>query len=223
MEYSKADFDNIFSASSRTSRILHDNPYSISISIVSKQFSLAAMLFPPMPSFDDIDEWLPMLAEKSKAVNKARESAGADENQIHPSNVISENSSGDVIDITATAHIATTGIYTYEKISMYGEVFWDEDENRINFVNKGHGLLLLKLRFTTLWLMDLIRIVRRDVPLRIPNVEMWSNVSLSSKEHQEALEVRLFKLGPKSVLSLLATNSEPDLSTVQMGSLSLVK
>jgi hypothetical protein len=82
------------------------------------------MLFPPMPSFDCIDEWLPMLAEKSKAVNKALESAGADENQIHPSTFISENSSGDVIGITATAPIATIGIYMYEKISMYGEVFW---------------------------------------------------------------------------------------------------
>jgi hypothetical protein len=122
MEYSKADFDNIFCASSRTSRIFHDNPYSISKSMVSKQFSLAAMLFLPMPSFDYINEWWPMLAEESKAFNKALKSRRADENQIHPNNVISENSSGDVIDIIATAHVATTGIYMYEEISMYGEV-----------------------------------------------------------------------------------------------------
>ena len=192
-----ADLDNLFSASTLIEDLVNDNAYSLARPMVITQFTIPAMLYPPLPHFHYLQDWLPMLAEKARLIDQV---------VAYAKSVSSEQPAGSTINLAETARIATIGLYMYEKMSMYGGCDWDDCNTRSKTIRGLPGLALLILRFTSLWSIALISVLS-DAS------SVWGLAAeLSRGGHWQALEIRLCHLGLSSVVPSL-TGVPPNVST----------
>ena len=64
--YAGGDFKSLTAACDRVRELVHNNALSVARLIVSKELELASLLYSPQGSY--IDDWLPELASKRRAV-----------------------------------------------------------------------------------------------------------------------------------------------------------
>jgi hypothetical protein len=65
---SKGDFSILMAACHRVKELVRNNAISVVKNMVSWEFTIAAMLYPPIAGYHNIDDWIPKLNIKTKAV-----------------------------------------------------------------------------------------------------------------------------------------------------------
>lgn len=95
----------------RIKAIVYSNTWRISKDVIARDWHLqiAAMLHPPMPSYDYIDDWLLKLAENAKPVEVVLEYATTLSSEANESYLVSAPT-GDLLDHDGTVEIAAMGL-----------------------------------------------------------------------------------------------------------------
>ena len=190
---SKGDFSNLMAACNRVKELVHNNTNSLVKVMVPREFAIAAMLYPPIAGYHYIDEWIPKLNSKTKAVQDLIRYVKRSRCYRGRGRFVE---SAEVLSTEQTDHnFARVGMHIYQKIGVLHKDYEDQID-RYALINNLPRVALLLLRYTTFYIEELVhsQLLHKDLglPGRVPD-----------SEYPQALRTRLFGTDLPSIVPWL--------------------
>ena len=187
---SNGDFSNLMAACHRVKELVRNNAISVVKNEVSREFAIAAMLYPPIAGYHDIDDWIPKLNIKTKAVEDLIRYVKRSRCYWGRGRFVE---SAEALSTEQNDHkFARVGMHIYQKIADLHKDYEDQID-RYALINNLPRMALLLLRYTTFYIEELVhsQLLHKDLGLhgRVPN-----------SEYPQAVEIRLFETDLPSIV-----------------------
>jgi hypothetical protein len=175
----------------RVKELVRNNAISVVKNMVSWEFTIAAMLYPPIAGYHNIDDWIPKLNIKTKAVEDLIRNVKR--SHCYRIRGTSLECYAEALSTEQNDHkFARVGMHIYQKIGVLHKDYEDQID-RYALINNLPRMALFLLRYTTYYIEKPVhsQLLHKDLGLhgRVPN-----------SEYPEAVEKCLFETDLPSIV-----------------------